>query len=85
MCQQQPVRLPLGAVLALERLGVAELRVGTAAATTEPGGRRGGTGGAGAGVGAGRSRQLGSSASALSPCAAAQGGIAAVLSSPAAL
>ena len=54
MCQ-----LPPGAVLALERHGVAELRVGTAAAAAEPGGRRGCAGGAGAGVGAGGPRQLG--------------------------
>ena len=52
-------RLPPGAVLALERHGVTELRVGTAAAAVEPGGRRGGAGGAGAGVGAGGPRQLG--------------------------
>ena len=46
-------RLPPGAVLTLERHGVAELRVGTAAAAAEPDGRRGGAGGAGAEVGAG--------------------------------
>ena len=38
-------RLPRDTVLALERHGVAELRVGMAAAATEPGGRRGGAGG----------------------------------------
>ena len=52
-------RLPPGAVLALERHGVTELRVGTATAAAEPGRRRGGAGGAGAGVGAGGPRQLG--------------------------
>ena len=49
--------LPPSAVLALERHGVAELRVGTAAAAAEPSRRRGGAGGASAGVGG--PRQLG--------------------------
>ena len=42
-CVPAAARLPPGAVLALalERHGVAELRVGTAAAAAEPGGRRG--------------------------------------------
>ena len=52
-------RLPPGAVLTLERHGVAELRVGTTAAAADPGGRRGGAGGGGAGVGARGPRQLG--------------------------
>ena len=52
-------RLPPGAVLALERHGVAELRVGTAAAAVDPGGRHGGAGGGGPGVGARGPRQLG--------------------------
>ena len=44
--------LPPGAGLALDHHwhGVTELRVGMAAAAAEPGGRRGGAGGAGAGV-----------------------------------
>ena len=52
-------RLPPGAVLALERHGVTELRVGTATAAAGPGRRRGGAGGASAGIGAGGPRQLG--------------------------
>ena len=54
-----PARLPPGAVLALERHGVAKLRVRTAAAATEQGGRSGGAAGAGAGVRARGPRQLG--------------------------
>ena len=52
-------RLTPGAVLALERHGVAKLRVGTAEAATEPGGRLGGAGGGSAGVGAGGPLQPG--------------------------
>ena len=52
-------RLPPSAVLALERHGVDELRVGTAAAAADPGGRRRGAGGGSAGVGARGPRQLG--------------------------
>ena len=52
-------RLTPGVVLALERHGIAKLRVVTAAAAIEPGGRVGGAGGGSAGVGAGGPLQLG--------------------------